>query len=312
MAGKVKDMNSLRGRSILVTGATGFIGTCLVERLLENGAKVSVFTRRKKVAQRLWGDAVQVFTQLSQIPACDYYGVINLAGAPIMAKRWSARRKELLLQSRVNFTQELLAQLQKVDKFPDVVISGSAIGYYGPDAKTPLDESAARGQGFAADLCARWEQAAIDGVPSGSRLCVLRTGVVLDSGGGALAQMQPPFKLGLGGPMGSGQQWMSWIHREDLVGMILWLLTDTSVSGAVNGVSPEPVTNKQFSFALAQALRRPCVFAMPKFVVKLLLGQAGEELLLGSSYIKPQIAISNGFSYRYGELGKALSDSVKK
>ncbi|UTF61139.1 TIGR01777 family oxidoreductase [Gilvimarinus sp. DA14] len=301
---------SLQGKRVLITGATGFIGQGLVAQLLALRAEVTVFSRRPEVAKALWGEKVSLGSEFVQLEGVHFAGIVNLAGAPIMAKRWTHSRKQYLMDSRVAFTRQLLQRCANSAP-PDVVISGSAIGFYGPQVWSSVDESAATGEGFSAHLCTQWEQAARDGLPDSTRLCLLRTGVVLDAGGGALQQMLPPFKVGLGGPMGSGEQWMSWIHRADLVEMIVWLLADTSVQGPVNAVAPEPVTNQYFSQALANCLRKPCLLRMPKFAVKLLWGQAGEELLLGSANIEPRQALAHGFNYRFASLSEALNASVK-
>lgn len=302
----------LQGKSILLTGATGFVGSALVPQLLERGLKVSVFTRRPKVARAQFGERVEVLADLMQLSPAGYYGVVNLAGAPIMAGRWSRSRRELLLQSRVGTTSALLEHLRSLAVFPEVVISGSAIGFYGDTGEAPATEATPSGSGFAPQLCREWEAEARGFEHAGARLCLLRTGIVLGQGGGALAQMLPAFRLGLGGPIGQGQQWMSWIHRQDLIHLILWLLVDHTIEGPVNGTAPEPVRNADFTRALAEALGRPCWLRMPAWALKAALGQAAEELLLASNRVLPQKASSHAFGFSYPELAGALDNIVKK
>jgi uncharacterized protein (TIGR01777 family) len=193
---------------------------------------------------------------------------------------------------------------------PRVLISGSAIGYYGNTGERAADESCPAGGGFAAQLCRDWESQAQLFADRGTRVCVLRTGVVLDQGGGALASMLPAFKMAMGGPVASGEQWMSWIHRHDLVALILWLLRCDSVAGPVNAVAPQPIRNKNFTRHLAEVLHRPAFMRMPSWLLKALLGQAAQELLLNHNNVVPQVAVESGFAYRYPLLPDALRASV--
>ena len=195
---------------------------------------------------------------------------------------------------------------------PPAWVSGSAIGYYGDTGEQACDEAAPPGEGFAPELCRQWELQAGDFARRGSRLCLLRTGIVLGPDGGALARMLPAFRFGLGGPLGSGRQWMSWIHREDIVRLILWLLTDERVSGPVNATAPDSVRNRDFARALGRVLGRPAVLPAPAFMLKLLLGQAAEELLLASNRVVPGKALASAFPFRYTDLDAALAACVKK
>ncbi|MDO3386991.1 TIGR01777 family oxidoreductase [Gilvimarinus sp. SDUM040013] len=302
--------DTLRGQSVLVTGGSGFIGAELVRQLVELGALVTVQTRYPKLTRGKLPASVVVLEDLLRLNPSGYDAVVNLAGAPIMDERWSKKRQAELLASRVDTTELLLEHLRNLNKFPEVVVSGSAIGFYGDTGNSAADETAAGGEGFAAQLCRSWEASAQGFAAEGARLCLLRTGVVLANGGGALQRMLTPFKLGLGGPIGSGKQWMSWIHRNDLVRMILWLLVDGEVRGPVNAVAPEPVTNKMFTRTLAEVLNRPCFFPMPAAAVRLLFGQAGQELLLASNRVNPSVALSRQFSYQFSVLDEALIASV--
>lgn len=304
------NFDTLQGSAVLVTGGSGFIGMPLVERLVELGAKVTVCSRFPKMVRARLSNSVVVIEDLLRLNPAGYDLVVNLAGAPIMDERWSAKRKAELLSSRVETTELLLEHLSNLKRFPRALVSGSAIGFYGDTKDHAVTEQADAGSGFAADLCRQWEAAATRFTREGARVCLLRTGIVLGVGGGALARMLPPFKFGLGGPIGTGRQWMSWIHRDDIVQMILWLLVDDSIKGPVNAVAPEPVSNRSFSRALAGVLRRPCVLPMPAPAVKLLFGQAGQELLLASNRVVPAAAQAHGFSYRYPVLNDALAACV--
>ena len=203
---------------ILVTGGTGFIGRRLCTRLLAEGHDPIVLTRRPGRNPQPGIRSVATLDEVGPVQA-----VVNLAGEPLMDGRWSDARKQALRDSRIGTTQALLAWIAALPERPRVLVSGSAIGWYGPRDSTPLDETASPGHDFAAMLCRQWEAEALKAEDLGVRTCVLRTGIVLDRDGGALLKMLPPFRMGVGGPMGDGRQWMSWIHREDLVGMILWL-----------------------------------------------------------------------------------------
>ncbi|HEY7884623.1 MAG TPA: TIGR01777 family oxidoreductase [Cellvibrionaceae bacterium] len=303
--------HALKGKNLLLTGGSGFIGQALCPRLLELGAELTVLTRKPERTAALLGPRVQCVAELNQLPAAGFFGVVNLAGAPIMSGRWTASRKALLHTSRVELTRHLYEALKQQAAFPEVVVSSSAIGYYGDTGEQEATEASSSGEGFAASLCRDWEQAAGDFARQGARLCLLRTGIVLGPDGGALARMRLPFLLGLGGPMGSGSQIMSWIHRDDLVEMIIWLLSDQAISGAINGTAPNPVTNRVFSQTLGRVLSRPALLPMPAFMVKLLFGQAGEELLLASNHVVPAKAVENHFAFRHPELHEALQASLK-
>lgn len=246
-----------------------------------------------------WGDA-------------DIFALVNLAGAGIMDKRWTHSRQQQIRESRLQTTNKVLDWCRKRGRFPPVVISGSAIGYYGDTGERTVDENTGPGESFAPRLCCDWELVAGDFARAGSRLCLLRTGIVLGPDGGALASMLPAFKYGLGGRLGSGEQWMSWIHREDLLRLVIWLLVDGGTCGPVNATAPAPVRNREFTRALAQALGRPAFLPVPAFVLKLVLGQAAEELLLASNRVIPAKAQSAGFSFHYPDINAALEACVKK
>lgn len=287
---------------VLISGGSGFIGQALSQALTQRGDEVVIWSRQPS-SKANW------ITQLDQIKEpidC----VINLAGAGIVDKRWTPERKELLRSSRIQTTAKLVNWIaQQTDK-PHLLISGSAIGYYGSKAKGELDEQARPVEGFTHQLCADWEAEALKAEAAGVRVCLIRTGVVLGAGQGALKKMLLPFKLGLGGPIASGQQWMSWIHIEDQVNAMLWLMDHPTLTGPFNLTAPEPVTNAQFSASLAKALKRPAFFRVPAITMKLMLGEAS-ELLLEGQCVKPRALEQSGFSFRYPQLDQALQQLVK-
>ncbi|MET4616680.1 uncharacterized protein (TIGR01777 family) [Stenotrophomonas sp. 2619] len=285
---------------ILITGGTGFIGRLLCERLLQQGHRVTVLTR---TPGRSPPPGVQYVGQLDDVGPVQ--AVVNLAGEPLTEGRWTEARKQAFHASRIGTTRALLAWMQTLPAPPQVLISGSAIGYYGPGDATPLDEAASPGHDFAAMLCRQWEAEAFKADALGIRTCVLRTGIVLDRDGGALARMLPPFRLGLGGPMGDGDQWMSWIHREDLVGLIVWLLTHDTARGAYNGTAPGTVTNRGFATALGEVLHRPARLTTPAFALKLAFGEMAGLLLTGQNVV-PARALADGYVFKHPRLEQAL------
>jgi len=298
---------------IVVTGATGFIGRPFCQRLVELGHAVSALTRDPATARaRLappvsvigWqgsrGATGELMTALGNAEV-----VINLAGAPIAQGRWTEQTKDRLRRSREGTTSALVAALAQLRARPVLLISASAIGYYGPRQDEPLREDAPSGAGFLASLCREWEAAARAAERLGVRVVLPRIGVVLGKNGGALARMLPVFGLGLGGPLGNGTQWLSWIHLDDLIELLLFLL-DQAIGGPMNATAPHPVTNEEFSRVLGQTLKRPVWLRTPAFVLKLLLGQMAEELLLTGQRVLPARAEAMGFRFRYPTLSEAL------
>ncbi|ORU89752.1 MAG: epimerase [Cycloclasticus sp. symbiont of Poecilosclerida sp. M] len=294
--------------SVLITGGTGFIGSALCSRLLENKHNITVLTRRPKPLKApLYG--INELEQLANDAAFDV--VINLAGEPIADKRWSDKQKQRILSSRLDTTQKLINYFKATKHKPGVFISGSAIGYYGVgETDDAIDESAEGDDSFSSQLCQRWETIALQAQTLGIRTCLLRTGIVLGKGGGALSKMLLPFKLGLGGRMGKGTHWMPWIHLDDLVGIILHCIQHDDVNGPINSTSPSPVTNQTFTKTLGKVLKRPTIFPMPAFVIKLLMGQMGEELLLAGKKILPVKALSLSYQFRYKDLESALLGTI--
>jgi uncharacterized protein (TIGR01777 family) len=296
---------------IFITGGTGFIGQPLCRSLLTEGVQLTVLTRNIQKAKHLLPDAVHFIEHLAEIkPETKFDAVINLAGAPI-AKRWSTKYKSCLLQSRVAFTRALVQTLSSLAYLPKVLLSGSAIGYYGPQLNNALSESAAVMPSFSHDLCQAWEAEAYQATKLGIRVCTLRTGIVLGPRGGALARMRLPFLMGLGEPIGSGEQWMSWVHLDDMVRIIRFCL-EQKIEGPVNATSPQPVTNKDFAEIYAKVLHRPAIMPMPAFLLRILLGQMAEELLLTGQRVIPTKLQQQNFEFQYPTLLEALSNIEKK
>ncbi len=293
---------------VLLTGGTGFIGHALCMHLLQAGHTLSVLTRDPLHARTRVPAATRVLATLDE--ARDVEAVVNLAGEPLMAGRWNAARKAEFRRSRLGTTQALIVWMARQSVRPRVLVSGSAIGYYGPRDDEALDESAAPGDDFAAHLCRDWETEAMQAEGLDVRTCRVRTGIVLGTDGGALAKMLPPFRLGAGGPMGDGRQWMSWIHRDDLVRMIAWLLDSDRAGGAYNGTAPVPVTNRDFARTLGKALHRPAVLPTPAFVLKAGFGEMAQLLLTGQRVL-PAHALAEGFVFRFPTLAGALDDLLR-
>ncbi|MDO6513494.1 TIGR01777 family oxidoreductase [Neptuniibacter sp. 2_MG-2023] len=290
---------------ILITGGTGFIGQHFIRRRLAVNDEIYCLTRDQERAQHLFKGTVEVISALSELEGISLDAVINLAGEPILDKRWSTERKELLYSSRVELTNDLVKWLAQLSVKPKVLISGSAIGYYGSQLDEELGEASPCRSGFTHHLCLAWENAALQAERLGIRVCLLRTGIVLGEGG-ALAKMEMPFKLGLGGAIGDGKQWMSWIHIDDQIEIIEMLLTHEQFSGAFNLTAPETVTNKEFSSTLGHVLHRPTVLPMPVCILKLILGE-GAELLAEGQRVVPKNLLDSGYKFNYPKLEQALA-----
>lgn len=291
---------------VLITGGSGFIGQALTRALLARGDQVVIVSRTPERVRTQAGLAC--VSGLMRVQGV-IDAVVNLAGAPIVGRRWTDARKQLLRDSRIDTTQALVDWMRRSDAPPSTLISGSAIGYYGSHRDEVLDESAAVDVGFPHELCRDWEQAALEAGDLGVRVCVIRTGVVLGQGG-ALAKMLPAFRMGMGGPIGNGEQWMSWIHLDDEVGAILYLLDNPSLQGPFNLTAPEPVTNEVFSRTLAGALKRPAFTRVPATMMKLLLGEASELLVEGQRVV-PRNLNTAGYVFKYPQLQAALKDVLK-
>ncbi len=306
---------ALKGRqAILVTGGTGFIGSRLVSALVAAGHDVTVLTRSHSHAAELPAP-LRVITSLDQIADEQRIdAIVNLAGEPISDGLWTARKRLRILRSRLRLTRELVRLIGRLRETPRVLVSGSAIGWYGLRGDETLDEGADGSEGgtgcFSHALCARWEQAAMAATHLDVRVVCLRIGLVLAHEGGMLSRMLPPFELGLGGPFGTGRHWMSWIHRDDLVRLIVHALANPELAGPVNGTAPMPVTNASFATALGRALARPAIIPVPAGPLRLALGAFADELLLSGQRVTPRAALNSGFRFSYPEIDLALAAIV--
>ena len=289
---------------LLITGGTGFIGQALCPLLLQQGHQVVLWSRQ--LQPRLPQGVGEYVNQLQALESNSIDAVINLAGAGIADRRWSEARKKELVNSRVHTTRQLVQWMQGQEQPPGVLISASAVGYYGDQGSKEITEETLPVPGFTHDLCAAWEEAALAAEALGVRVCLVRTGVVLDQGGGSLKKMLPAFKLGLGGPLGSGRHWFPWIHREDMARIYLWLVENQEQRGAFNASAPWPATNAEFTRCLGKALKRPAVLPMPAPVLKILFGEMA-ELLLASDRMLPTRLQQAGFEFNYPKLEPALA-----
>jgi len=291
---------------ILITGGTGFIGRTLCHRLLDSGHELIVLSRRPEQVTKLCGKSVTAISNLEDLSSEESINsIINLSGKGIADRLWTKKRKQKLLDSRINITKQLIAYVARAKHKPSVMISGSAVGYYGNNGQSELDETTDNPDDFAQQLCKQWEAAVESVKEHGVRLCIIRIGLVIGRNGGFVKRMLLPFKLGLGGRLGNGQQWMSWIHKEDLITIVEILLNASELEGNFNATAPQPVTNAEFSACLANNLHRPAIFPVPAIVLKLLLGEMS-ELLLGGQKVLPERLIEQGFPFQYKSLDSAL------
>jgi len=297
---------------ILITGGTGLIGRALCRVLLEEGHELTVLSRDPASVKTRCGEAVQPMLGLGEWDETrEFAAVINLAGEPIVDVRWSVSRKKALWDSRVGVTQQLVDCIRRAQHRPKVLLSGSAVGYYGDRGDEVLDESSSGAADYAAKLCAAWESAAQQAAGFGVRVCLLRTGLVLSRDGGLLTRMLTPFKLGLGARLGDGKQWMSWIQIDDYVALVLRLLACEDLTGPVDMTAPQPVTNRDFTAALAAALRRPAIFAAPACLLRGVLGERA-PMLLGGQRVLPAKMMAHGYQFMHPQLISALRTEIGK
>ncbi|MFC1564598.1 TIGR01777 family oxidoreductase [candidate division KSB1 bacterium] len=299
---------------ILITGATGTIGRPLCDELLKQKFAVAVLTRNIEQARGtvharshiLEWDPAKIDT--SWADRCgEIDAVINLAGAGIADKRWTTQRKELLLSSRINATETIIRAITEKKISPKVLLNASAIGYYGFNPDLEFTEDGNPGEGFLTEVCEKWEKSALKAEPAGVRVCRLRIGAVLSGSGGALQKMLPVFRLGLGGKLGGGSQWFSWIHINDIINAIIYLINNDDLKGPFNLVSPNPVTNTEFTKAMSKALGKPAVFTVPKTALRLRFGEMA-DILTESQKVIPDRLLESGFEFRFPHILPALED----
>ena len=297
---------------IVIAGGSGFLGSALARTIAAEGHQVSILTRRlsasapaqPRISFVQWtpdGSAGSWATAVDGATA-----VINLAGESIAAKRWSPAQKQKLRDSRLLATRSLTTAIRQAARSPAVLISGSAVGYYGNRGDETITEASSPGTDFLAGVAKEWEAAANE-VVNVNRVALVRTGIVLDRRGGALPKMLPPFQMFVGGPLGSGTQYMPWIHKDDWVRMVSWMITADGARGPLNATSPSPVTNAEFSRALGHALKRPSMLPAPAFALRLALGEMADALLLSGQRALPVRATDLGFSFRYSNIDEALA-----
>ena len=292
------------GRKVLVTGGTGFIGQRLVSALVARGNTIVVLTRHPE-RHRTASAGVEFTATVSDLARVG--AIVNLAGEPLPGRRWSPAQKRRLRESRVDRTRELVQQIAQAPSRPAVLVSASAVGIYGDRGAEVLTESSPPGDDFLAELCIAWEREAFAAREHGVRTVCVRTGIALGAGGGALAKMLPLFRAGIGGPLGDGSQFMSWVHVDDVVALLLFALERDELEGPLNGTAPNPVTNRDFTRALARELHRPAFLPAPRFALRAALGEIADALT-GSQRCVPEKALAHGFVFRFPELQGALRE----
>jgi len=289
---------------VVIAGGSGFLGSGLGASFRNDGHQVRVLTRRPGTAEDVaWDPSAPPGEWTSSIDGAD--AVINLAGAPIAAKRWTPARKSLIRESRMTATRALVASIANATRPPSVLVNASAVGIYGTDRLESLTEDSSPGNDFLASVCVAWEAEARQ-ASSITRVVMLRTGLVLDRAGGALPPMARPIAFFVGGRLGSGNQYYSWIHRDDWTRMVRWVVENPAVTGPLNLTAPAPVTNGAFTNALARVLRRPALVPAPAFALRLLLGEMADALILGGQRVLPEKAARYGFTFRFADVESAL------
>lgn len=295
---------------IVLTGGSGFIGQRLIERLLRDGHSLHLLARRRPSAppQVGFSEWSASDAQAPHGPVASANAIIHLAGEPV-AQRWNAEVKKRIRDSRINGTRKLVETIARSQDRPHTFICASAVGYYGDRGEEVLDESSNRGSGFLPDVCVEWEDEARAAGKLGVRVVMLRIGIVFGRDGGALKKMLPAFRMGVGGPIASGTQWVSWIHLDDLVDSVLFSLERTDLAGPINTVAPNPVRNRDFAKALGNVLGRPAVIPTPSFALKLILGE-GADVVAESQRVVPKALERAGFEFRYPEINGALRNAI--
>jgi|SRR6516225_199094 uncharacterized protein (TIGR01777 family) len=297
---------------VVIAGGTGFLGRPLINALQQDGHDIVILSRESSGAKPGLGNARVVPWDPNGEPgpwAAEITGahaVVNLAGESIAARRWTDAQKQRILDSRLRATRSLAGAIRAAAIPPPAFISGSAVGYYGPLGDEEAAEDHPAGSDFLAHVCEQWEHEAVRASSDRTRVVRVRTGIVLEKDGGALPEMLPPFRFGVGGPVGSGRQYWPWIHRDDWISLVRWAITTPAASGAINGTGPHPVTNATFARALGRAMQRPSFMPAPGFALKLLLGEMADALLLSGQNAVPKKALQAGFRFRYETVDDAL------
>lgn len=295
---------------ILILGGTGLIGTKLCKHYLNKGFTVSVLTRSTKISKNSISN-INYINELDANSGENFDVIINLAGEALNNRRWNDKFKKIIYDSRINLTEKLITYIENLKIKPKLLISGSAIGFYGNSIeKVFTEESEPKENCFTNKLCSDWEASALKAKLSGVRVCLLRLGVVLSKDGGALSKLILPFKLFLGTKIGNGKQWFSWIHIDDVVGAIDHLINNEDLSGPFNITAPKPVTNSVFSKELAVTLNRPCLFFIPNFFIWIMLGEMGEVLLSEGQKVLPKKLIDTGYNFKFYQISRALDDII--
>jgi uncharacterized protein (TIGR01777 family) len=304
--------NSSEIKTVAITGATGLVGTALSSVLIQEGKSVLAISRREGAGYQdvIRWDPASGLTNPARLEPVD--AIVHLAGENIAGGRWNSKLKSRIRSSRIEGTRNLVKSIAAVEQRPQVLVSASAIGFYGDRGAAELDETAVAGSGYLAEVCQEWEAEADAATELGLRVVKVRIGVVLSPDGGALAKMMLPFKLGLGGIVGPGTQYWSWIGLHDLTRALAFCVNNDGVQGVVNAVSPTPLTNKEFTKGVGKALKRPTIFPLPAFMAKLVLGEMAESLLLASARVLPKALLKSGFEFRHPELVDCLQHELKK
>ena len=296
--------------NILITGGTGLIGRALIESLLGKPVEITVLTRNIPAAQNTFPMKVNLIDKLTLGVIEEQDIIINLAGEPIAEKRWSSQQKNKICQSRWLITEQLSHLITQAKSAPSLFISSSAVGIYGRQSQTNIDENFTNySDEFTHKVCSTWEKIALNTQSANTRIAILRTGIVLSNKGGALPKMLLPFKLGLGGKIATGQQIMSWIHIDDMVAAILHIMKTNTLQGVINMTSANPVSNKVFSIALSQSLNRPSFMTTPSFMLKIIFGEMADLMLFGQHVI-PNKLLNSKFSFRFSTIENALNDLI--
>lgn len=301
---------------LVVAGGSGFIGQALLQRLVNEEHEVTLLTRNSSEAGRqinpaveiVQWDALSVGSWSSKVNGAD--AVLNFAGEPIAGRRWTATQKEKITRSRIDATRAIVSAIRQAEKKPSVLVNASAVGYYGSVEEGHVTETRGPGVGFLSQVCSLWESEARTAESLGVRVAMLRIGVVLGDGGGALEKMLLPFKIFVGGPIGSGKQWFPWVHRDDVIGAILYTLATPNLSGPINMTAPEVVSMKDFCSALGEVLNRPSWAPVPGFVLKIMLGEMAEMLLTGQRVVPSKLQ-QHGFHFKYPNLIPALNNILR-